>query len=65
MRAIGLEENHAGVVDLRNEAVTFHGPNGNDIKIEPVPENMKALRGEAQELIEAVWTPTTSPASFS
>ena len=53
---IGLEENHAGVVDLvRNEAVTFHGPNGNDIKIEPVPENMKALVAEKRrELIEAV-----------
>ena len=53
---IGLEENHAGVVDLvRNEAVTFHGSNGNDIKIEPVPENMKALVAEKRrELIEAV-----------
>ena len=53
---IGLEENHAGVVDLvRNEAVTFHGPNGNDIKIEQVPENMKALVAEKRrELIEAV-----------
>ena len=27
------------------QAVTFHGPNGNDIKIEPVPEN-KALVAE-------------------
>ena len=42
---IGLEENHAGVVDLvRMEAVTFHGPNGNDIRIEPIPERLEGSR---------------------
>ena len=36
---IGLEDKHDGVVDLvRNEAVTFSGTNGSDIKIGPVPE---------------------------
>ena len=53
---IGLEENHAGVVDLvRMEAVTFHGPNGNDIKIEPIPDDLKALASEKRKLlVEAV-----------
>ena len=53
---IGLEENHAGVVDLvRMEAVTFHGPNGDDIKIGPIPDEMKALADEKRKvLVEAV-----------
>jgi elongation factor G len=53
---IGLEDKHDGVVDLvRNEAVTFSGPNGSDIKIGPVPEALAPLvRRKRKELIETV-----------
>ena len=53
---IGLEENHAGVVDLvTNQAITFHGDNGDDIRIEAVPSAMEATVAEKRRLlIEAV-----------
>jgi elongation factor G len=53
---IGLEDKHDGVVDLvRNEAVTFSGPNGSDIKIGPVPESLAPLvKRKRKELIETV-----------
>jgi len=53
---IGLEDKHDGVVDLvRNEAVTFSGPNGADISIGPVPEHLKDLVAvKRRELIETV-----------
>ena len=53
---IGLEDKHDGVVDLvRNEAVTFGGPNGSDIKIGPVPESLQPLvKRKRKELIETV-----------
>jgi elongation factor G len=53
---IGLEENHAGVVDLvKMKAITFHGPNGNDIKIEEIPGDMASLVAEKRKaLVEAV-----------
>jgi elongation factor G len=53
---IGLEDKHDGVVDLvRNEAVTFSGPNGSDIKIGPVPETLAPLvKRKRKELIETV-----------
>src|SRR4029079_17115041 len=35
---IGLEGNHDGVVDLvAMKAITFHGPKGEDIKVEEIP----------------------------
>ena len=53
---IGLEDKHDGVVDLvRNEAVTFHGPNGAEIVIGPVPESLKPLVAKKRkELVETV-----------
>ena len=37
------------------EAVTFHGPNGNDIRIEPIPAHMQELADtKRHELVEAV-----------
>ncbi len=53
---IGLEENHQGVVDLvRMEAVTFHGPNGNEIKRGPVPDDLASTAAEKRrELVETV-----------
>jgi elongation factor G len=53
---IGREDKHDGVVDLvRNEAVTFSGPNGSDIKIGPVPETLAPLvKRKRKELIETV-----------
>ena len=53
---IGLEDKHDGVVDLvRNEAVTFSGPNGSDITIGPVPESLAPLvKRKRKELIETV-----------
>ncbi|MFN7144059.1 MAG: elongation factor G, partial [Myxococcota bacterium] len=48
---IGLEEKHAGHVDLvKMKAFTFHGDNGEDIRISDIPEDMlddaKAYREE-------------------
>ncbi|MCB0421667.1 MAG: elongation factor G [Bdellovibrionales bacterium] len=38
---IGLEDAHAGVVDLVTmKAYTFHGPNGEEIKVEEIPADM-------------------------
>ena len=53
---IGLEDNHAGVVDLvTQQAVTFHGPNGEEIKTGPVPDDMAMLVAEKRKvLVEAV-----------
>ena len=53
---IGLEDKHDGVVDLvRNEAVTFSGPNGSDIVVNPVPESLAPLVArKRKELIETV-----------
>ena len=53
---VGLEDKHDGVVDLvRNEAVTFSGPNGSDIVVNPVPESLAPLVArKRKELIETV-----------
>ena len=53
---IGLEENHQGVVDLgRMEAVTFHGPNGNEIKRGPVPDELASTAAaKRRELLETL-----------
>ena len=47
---IGLEDKHIGVVDLvRMEALTFHGPSGEDMKRGPIPADMAADAAEARE----------------
>src|SRR5262245_60693410 len=53
---IGLEDKHAGLVDLITmEALTFHGPNGEDIRPEPIPADMRAQAQEArEEMLDAV-----------
>jgi elongation factor G len=54
--ALGLENNHRGVVDLvANESVTFDGSNGENIIRGPVPEEVKEVVAQRrQKLIEAV-----------
>ena len=45
---IGLEGNHEGVVDLiEMKARYFDGPNGDDLRVEEIPE---ALRAQAEEM---------------
>ena len=53
---IGLEDHLEGVVDLvLNEAVTFHGPAGEEIKIGPVPANLvEQVAAKRKLLVEAV-----------
>ncbi len=47
---IGLEDKHAGVIDLITmEAVTFHGPNGEDIRRDPIPAEYRTQAQEARE----------------
>ncbi len=49
---IGLEDQHAGVVDLiTQEAITFHGPNGEEIQRGPIPDNLKEQAQQARELM--------------
>ncbi len=49
---IGLEDKLEGLVDLVNmEAVTFHGPNGDEIRKGPVPENMEADAQQYREIM--------------
>ncbi|GBG29288.1 Elongation factor G, mitochondrial [Hondaea fermentalgiana] len=38
---IGLEENHDGIVDIVDQvAYTFHGPNGEEVRKGPIPEDL-------------------------
>ena len=52
---LGLEDAHEGVIDLvRMKAMRFLGDNGEEIKIEDIPENMKAEADAArEELLDA------------
>ncbi len=53
---IGLEDKHAGVIDLITmEAVTFHGPNGEEIRREPIPSEYRSQAQQArEEMLDAV-----------
>ncbi len=53
---IGLEGDHAGVVDLvKMEALFFDGENGEDIRIEEIPADLKEICDSQREiLIEAM-----------
>lgn len=53
---VGLSEAHEGVIDLiEQKALRFEGGNGEIIKEEPVPENLKKnVEQKRQALIEAV-----------
>ena len=53
---IGLEDKHDGVVDLITmEAVTFHGPNGEEIRRGSIPADMLADAQKArEEMLDAV-----------
>ena len=53
---IGLEHKFEGVVDLlREEALYFDGPNGEDVRREPVPGDMvEQVKAARQHLLEAV-----------
>jgi len=53
---MGLEDKHIGVIDLITmEAVTFHGPNGEDIRREPIPAEYRNQAQEArEEMLDAV-----------
>ena len=53
---LGLEENHKGVIDLvEMQALTFHGPNGEDIRRGPIPadrvEEAEAAREEMLDIV--------------
>mgnify|MGYP003877518759 CR=1 FL=1 len=49
---IGLEDAHNGVVDLvRMRALTFHGPNGNDIHDEEIPDHLVDQAQEYREIM--------------
>ena len=49
---IGLEDAHNGVVDLvRMRALTFHGPNGNDIHDEEIPADLQEQAEEYREIM--------------
>ena len=52
---IGLEAHFSGVVDLVTmKAVYFEGPNGNEIREEPIPEEMlDKARAKREELLDA------------
>jgi len=53
---IGLEDKHEGVVDLVTmKAVYFRGPQGDDIEITAIPEELKAEAEEKrEEMLDAV-----------
>ena len=49
---IGLEDDHRGVVDLvRMRALTFHGPNGNEIRETDIPADLADLAEEHREIM--------------
>jgi len=52
---IGLEADHKGIIDLVSmKAVYFDGPNGEDIRNEEIPEELRAMAEEKrEELIDA------------
>lgn len=52
---VGLEADHAGVVDLVSmKAIYFDGPNGETIRVEPIPEALMEMAVEKREaLIDA------------
>jgi len=52
---IGLEDNHQGVVDLVDmKAYTFHGPNGEEIKVGEIPAELKdEAEAYREELLDA------------
>eukprot|EP00854_Cymbomonas_tetramitiformis_P024527 gene24527-29834_t len=51
---IGLEEKHAGVVDLvKMEALYFEGPSGTEIRVTSIPEElMEQAEAKREELVE-------------
>jgi elongation factor G len=49
---IGLEDDHSGVVDLvRMRALTFHGPNGDEIRDEDIPADLVDQAEEHREIM--------------
>ena len=49
---IGVEDKHAGLVDLLTmKAYTFHGPNGEEIKEIPIPDDLKATADERRTML--------------
>lgn len=47
---LGLEADHRGVVDLiRMKALTFEGPNGEDVQEHDIPQELRALAEEKRE----------------
>ena len=49
---IGLEDKHRGVVDLvRDRAVVFNGPNGDDIQIGEIPADLKEQAAQAKNTL--------------
>jgi elongation factor G len=53
---IGLEHNFEGVVDLlREEALFFDGPNGEDVRREPIPTDMvNDVKAARQHMLETI-----------
>lgn len=53
---IGLEDQHNGVVDLITmEAITFHGPNGQDIQHGPIPADLvEQAKKYREEMLDSV-----------
>ncbi len=50
--AIGLEANHQGVVDLATmKAIYFDGDNGDILRVEEIPEELKELAEERREAL--------------
>lgn len=49
---IGLEDAHRGVVDLvRDRAVVFSGPNGDDVQISEIPAELKEKAAAAKNTL--------------
>ena len=49
---VGLEADHAGVVDLVSmKAIYFDGPNGETIRVEPIPEALMEMAVEKREAL--------------
>jgi elongation factor G len=49
---IGVEDKHAGLVDLMTmKAYTFHGPNGEEIKEIPIPDDLKDTANERRTML--------------
>jgi elongation factor G len=49
---IGVEDKHIGLVDLLTmKAFTFHGPNGEEIKEGPIPEDLVAVAKERHTIM--------------